>query len=295
MTTPAVSAKEKARERIEAIADILKQRDEALFTGDAYEADDDEREDTAEVILAALSAKGEAEPVACGVYPPPETYGGSPNDEWTGRPPSAPAGVKVKPLEWHAHPGDWWSAQSILGEYAHGNAGWYGPDGSVHGAPGKEACQAAAQADYEQRIRSSLQPDTQAHGGGVEAVRDAVARIIDPHSFVPYQPTGAPDDVVFADMVKSSLDEAYRKADRIIAALAASPAAPDAAGVDAREALRSCRRGDMRPRRNAPRRVSLDYLRSVRAEVGRRRRRFRASRGCAGRSASANDLRGAPR
>lgn len=174
--TPAVSAKEKARERIEAIADILKQRDEALFTGDAYEADDDEREDTAEVILATLSAtEGEAEPVAwrhptagwvspdrgtiamhCKKSEAPEPLYASP--------PSAPAGVKVKPLEWrHEIIGcgtplrqSSWSADRYqivespsgkfdlrLGAYAICNT--------------LEEAKAAAQTDYESRIVSALE------------------------------------------------------------------------------------------------------------------------------------------
>lgn len=190
--TPAVSAKEKAREAIKAAirrgcADELNGRSCGDIVVKGCEAAEYVHpEDAAEMfveciadeVLAALSTEGEAEPVA---WPKdPET---GLNDlslptllRMTRADASAPAGVKVKPLEWRAHPGDWWSAQSILGEYAHGNAGWYGPDGSVHGARGKEACQAAAQADYESRIRSSLQPDTQAvdSSGSVTLTREQI-------------------------------------------------------------------------------------------------------------------------
>lgn len=59
--------------------------------------------------------------------------------------------------------------------------------------------------------------------GATTALRDEIARIIDPHSFcdIPFT-----DEQVLLDMVEQSKRDAERKADRILAALAASPSPP---------------------------------------------------------------------
>jgi len=74
-----------------------------------------------------------------------------------------------------------------------------------------------AAADY---IRSSLQPDTQAHGGGTEAVREAVkSAIITCH------------DKGYGVAMSANAEEAFVTA-LLTTMLAASPAAPAPAGVE---------------------------------------------------------------
>lgn len=196
---PAVSAKEKAREIIKTAirhgcADELNGNPcgDILVKGCAA-AEYVHPEDAAEMfveciadeVLAALSAtEGEAEPVAwgsesalkmiaAGVHATIHPYA-PPLDPVPlyRRPPSAPAGVKVKPLEWKEYETegeiDRWDTETALGTFyeiitefdgyhvAHDYTHW-----AVKFETPDEA-KAAAQTDYEQRIRSSLQPDTQA-------------------------------------------------------------------------------------------------------------------------------------
>lgn len=68
--------------------------------------------------------------------------------------------VAVKPLEWR---GSWGthSADTELGAYEikpryDGAADWFAPDQRKHWAPSATEAKAAAQADYEARIRSAL-------------------------------------------------------------------------------------------------------------------------------------------
>lgn len=70
----------------------------------------------------------------------------------------------VKPLEWVASGTRCWRAKSIIGyyramEYRAPNlpaAGWESPDQWPHDADSVDAAKAAAQADYEARVRSAL-------------------------------------------------------------------------------------------------------------------------------------------
>lgn len=69
--------------------------------------------------------------------------------------------VQVKPLEWTAEPTEKavWRGHGILGRYTVASGSWWGPEptNEFHsGATDDEAAKAAAQADYESRIRSVL-------------------------------------------------------------------------------------------------------------------------------------------
>jgi hypothetical protein len=56
------------------------------------------------------------------------------------------------------------------------------------------------------------------------SMREIVARIIDPHSFLPVHEPDDPGGWPISYMVNQSKADAFRKADRIIAALSLSPA-----------------------------------------------------------------------
>lgn len=55
------------------------------------------------------------------------------------------------------------------------------------------------------------------------AGRDEIARIIDPHSFLPVNAPADETDRLIVDMVAQSKEDALRKADRIIAAMGSKP------------------------------------------------------------------------
>lgn len=208
--TPAVSAKEKAREIVERHRKRLADpHNYSVLARSEHEYLIDQ--------IAALSTEGEAEPVAWPLPAdkelPPITdrgfagqimdvawphYGGNHqtaefwNDFGEGvrfalhyaSPPSAPAGVKVKPLEWRMAKPDGENqtayADSIVGEYTafafrslsptrHMVFGWQRRSADEGRAGSFDEAKAAAQADYDQRIRSSLQPDTQAPAASAPA------------------------------------------------------------------------------------------------------------------------------
>lgn len=69
----------------------------------------------------------------------------------------AVAGVEVKPLEWsHYDNGTAWAVSTCGLAYQTAQDGWRHHNGTYNAADGIEAAKAAAQADYERRIRSSL-------------------------------------------------------------------------------------------------------------------------------------------
>jgi hypothetical protein len=95
-----------------------------------------------------------------------------------GSPPSAPAGVKVKPLEYARPFGNetLTRAETLIGDaivwtHHEANGSWFWKLGDI--ASGTESNEAEAKkmlwATYESRIRSSLQPDTQAAAASAPA------------------------------------------------------------------------------------------------------------------------------
>lgn len=102
-------------------------------------------------------------------------------------PPTQPVAVSVKPLEWESDrdtdDGEIvQDAETSIGRYIASKSGWFLQGGSGwNRAANKTAAKAAAQADYEQRIRSAIviepaQPD--AYRQGAEEMREACARAV---------------------------------------------------------------------------------------------------------------------
>lgn len=64
-------------------------------------------------------------------------------------------------------------------------------------------------------------PVPPAQGWRSEGVREDVARIIDPHSFIPFDPQNG-DETIFGEMVQQDRDLAFRKANRILDRISAA-------------------------------------------------------------------------
>mgnify|MGYP001104097693 CR=1 FL=1 len=189
---PAVSAKEKARERIEAVIRMCGNARDNLRDGNvsaegtltAVTGGLGSIKFVAGQALAALSAtEGEAWFCGgCGQTDPSKRCLGCLHD-MRASPPSAPAGVKVKPLFWREpdkRSNGCWTADCILGTFSVGfDDGWHAsledshwewePENDPRSYEGPSAAQAACQALLDFRIRSSLQPDTQAAAASAPA------------------------------------------------------------------------------------------------------------------------------
>lgn len=129
--------------------------------------------------------------------------------------PSDAAAMKVKPLEWARPDGLHERVVSertrcLVGTYTvWGGGGWNLDDGTQHTTPARslEAAKAAAQADYEQRIRSALSIDaiTVAPAGKTAAADDVVTALY--RRFKEWSKRGfGPDDVTWCE-VKADIEK----------------------------------------------------------------------------------------
>lgn len=101
----------------------------------------------------------------------------------------------VKALEWHyerVNGSDIWRGHGILGRYTVVGGSWWGPEptNDYHNSDTDDEAKAAAQADYERRIRSALvaTPPSPKLGVAVEALRPFNTNWTDDNGWTDFAP-----------------------------------------------------------------------------------------------------------